>query len=93
MFVNTLLVTLIINYRLIQLLMPNHRVSSTVACVLCVVNTNCEIQWSPLNCILFKGIFWLMEYNFKVQNRLYSFTIVISLLKGILFKGIFWIKE
>ena len=51
------------------------------------------IQWSPLNRILFKGIFWLMEYNFKVQNRLYSFTIVISLLKGILFKGIFWIKE
>ena len=52
-----------------------------------------NIQWSPLNRILFKGIFWLMEYNFKVQNRLYSFTIVISLLKGILFKGIFWIKE
>ena len=51
------------------------------------------IQWSPLNRILFKGIFWLMEYNFKVQNRLYSFIIVINLLKGILFKGIFWINE
>ena len=23
-----------------------------------------KLQWSPLNRILFKGIFWLMEYNF-----------------------------
>ena len=36
----------------------------------------------PTHRIHLGGIFWLMEYNFEVENHLYSFATVINLLKG-----------